>query len=103
MGATNSGRCRSCGQVVRWAKSATSGKPMPLNPDEDLKRGNVLLDYRGVAFAFADRQAALAAAEQDELLYDDTFLSHHATCPHRAARRPGDAPPVVAPVQELLF
>jgi hypothetical protein len=73
--------CRSCQQQVRWARSATSGKPMPL---DESGVGNVILDGVGKAHAFRDHAAAVAAGEAfpDRFgVVASYFLSHHATCP----------------------
>lgn len=103
----DSAPCRSCRRPVFWAKTAATGKPMPL--DEDDERGNVILDCAGRAHVFRDRAAALAAAEADEERFgivSTTYISHHAEgqCPKGPAwrgkkRTDPDAP---APVQEAL-
>lgn len=106
--------CRSCRRQVRWAKTAKTGKPMPL--DESPERGNVLLDAIGQAHVFKDRAAAMAAVEgrpEEFGVTDTTFISHHAEgqCPHGRAwqgKRRGDVdepkPPKPAkPVQESLI
>lgn len=76
------GTCRSCRQPVLWARSATTGKAMPLEESPDA--GNVVVDGSSRAHVFRDHQAALDAMETSESLpFGVTYLSHHATCPQR--------------------
>lgn len=101
---TDYGTCRSCRAQVRWAKSASTGKPMPLDRSPD--RGNVLIDANGRAHVFKDHGAAVAAVMESDRYGTETFMSHHATCPEGPAwkgkkRKDPDAPS--EPVQESLL
>jgi hypothetical protein len=79
---TDFGACRSCKAPVIWARSAKTGKAMPLqDAPED---GNVIVDGFGKAHVFADHAAAIVAMETlDGFPYGETLLSHHAVCPNR--------------------
>ena len=84
------GSCRSCGQQVAWARSAKTGKPMPLDPEPNEERGNVLVDGHGRAYSFRDGDAALAYQEanpEHELAGSSRHMPHHATCLHGSAWR----------------
>lgn len=99
----NASNCRSCHRVVYWARTAKSGKPMPL--DESVERGNVLVDGLGKAHVFAGNAAAHAAMEADFQTFGvgTTWISHHAEgqCPQGRewqGKRRGDADaPAAAP------
>lgn len=103
--------CRSCHRLVRWAKSAKTGKPMPL--DEDLERGNVVLDIFGKAHVFGDHAKTVAAVAADEAdlfgMTSVTYISHHAAgqCPQGPAwqgvRRGDPDEPRPAPAQGTLL
>jgi hypothetical protein len=83
----NRSACRSCRRLVYWARSAASGKPMPL--DLDGERGNVLVDASGKSHVFRNHAQAVATAQLDAsngapVGFDsDTYISHHADgqCP----------------------
>jgi hypothetical protein len=91
------GPCRSCRQLVVWATSAKTGKAMPLNPEPDEERGNVLVDGNGRAFTFRNAAAANAYQEQfpeSDLVGSSRYLPHHASCPQGPAwqgKHRGDA------------
>ncbi len=73
------GTCSTCGAKILWVRSATNGKPMPLDP-EQVVGGNV-----SVAVMRGD---ALATAK---VLWNDpkrvAYVSHFATCPNAAEHR----------------
>jgi hypothetical protein len=84
------GTCRSCRVQVLWARSASTGKPMPLDAEGDEERGNVLVDGQGRAHVF--RNAQVAAAYQEEhpeadVATSSRYMAHHATCPNRERHR----------------
>ena len=76
----DAGTCRSCKALVWWARSAKSGRPMPLQ--EDAENGNVIIDGYGRAHVLRNHAAALAALEEADMI-GMTYLSHHAVCPER--------------------
>ena len=96
------GACRACRAPVRWAISAKSGKPMPLEPAPET--GNVVVDGDGLARVFGDHAKAEAAIGTGSFPLGVTYISHHATCPEaerfRSQRRP---PKPKAAVPETLF
>lgn len=97
------GTCRSCKAQVHWARSAATGKPMPL--DEDPGNGNVVVDGSSRAHVFKDHAAAVEAMESDERFpIGDTYISHHATCPDRGewSRSPRRQKPKKPPAQEQI-
>ena len=76
------GRCRRCPAMMHWAKSAATGKWMPLVLDTE--RGNVLVTWHDRALVFATHAEALSELDRDGDQYRvDTYLSHHANCPGR--------------------
>lgn len=75
-------RCRSCGAPVRWIRSATTGKNMPLDA-EPTSDGNILIDTLGLAHVHASPTAAIERGIPDQPRY----LSHFTTCPDAAAHR----------------
>jgi hypothetical protein len=70
--------CNSCHREIRWAKSATTGKSMPLDP-EPTPDGNLVVE-RGVF---------RAATAEDKRLHRDLFVSHFSTCPQAEKWRRG--------------
>lgn len=70
---------------------------MPLERAEE--RGNVLLDEFGAAHVFGDHEKAELAVRVESRFGSVTYLSHHATCPARAAwkgvRRGDPGAPIV--------
>lgn len=109
----NRSACRSCRRLVFWAKSATSGKPMPL--DLEPARGNVLVDAIGRSHVFRNHAQALATAEHDAgngapIGFDtETYISHHADgqCPKgrewQGKRRSDPDAPDPTPAQGAMF
>jgi len=107
----NHAPCRSCRRQVLWTKSAATGKPMPLDRDDE--HGNVVLDGSGRAHVFRNNEAARAAIDTapESVALDCSgrvYISHHAEgqCPQGRAwqgkkRTDPDAPK--APVQESLL
>lgn len=81
-GAESGPQCRDCGAPIRWAKSVSTGKWMPLDYSSDpngiWRRGIGPNGQHAQRLAGADLAAALA---DGELLW----TQHHATC---SARRP---------------
>jgi hypothetical protein len=78
-------KCRSCGADVVWARSANSGKWMPLDfePHED---GTFILTQN---FG-ADAPRATSASKFDQALlplYRDRWVPHWATCPNADSHR----------------
>ena len=61
-------KCRSCGAEIFWAKSAATGKAMPLDAQARVD-GNVTLDMTG---------AAVVGDKTDPGL---RYVSHFVTCP----------------------
>lgn len=88
---TDSGQtCRSCGAAIRWAKSASSGKPMILDRDPvPFDQGGIVLSQVAfgepiaVVLGYALRAAVQGADGQPALFY----RSHFATCRDAAAWR----------------
>ena len=62
--------CKSCGAAIFWAKSATTGKAMPINARPD-PQGNISLDLTGAA--------VVGKAGVD--LPGPRYVSHFVTCP----------------------
>lgn len=84
------GSCRSCRAQIAWARSAKTGKPMPLDPEPDEERGNVLVDGQSRAHVFKDAAAAAAyqeATPDSELASSGKYLSHFVTCPRAGHHR----------------
>jgi hypothetical protein len=74
--------CSSCRAPIFWAKSASTGKPMPIDA-EPVDNGNLAIDA-GKAF--------LLNAEQRAAYRGPRYRSHHASCPDAAKwRRPREA------------
>lgn len=66
--------CRACGAAIRWEKTATNDKAIPLDP-APTEDGNVVLrDGRAHVLGPLEKLAAVANDE-------DLFMPHHATCP----------------------
>jgi hypothetical protein len=61
-------KCRSCGKEIFWAKSAATGKAMPINAQADVS-GNITIDLAGCAVV-GDRNATGLR-----------YTSHFVTCP----------------------
>lgn len=72
--------CRSCDAEMRWAISASSGKPIPLDvaPCDD---GNLVVETKH------GESVARAATPDDKRLQRERFKSHFATCPQAATWR----------------
>lgn len=66
--------CRDCGAEMAWAKWRDSGKGIPLNPEPDVERGNLILHEDGTV----EKCTYLAAARERG---DDLYVTHFATCP----------------------
>lgn len=67
--------CRSCQAPIRWVRTATNNKLMPLNLEPD-PAGNVTV---------TDDIATIHAPGQHGLLdNDERWMPHHATCPDAA-------------------
>lgn len=66
-------RCRSCGALIVWAKSAKTGKPMPLDHDRVTSGVRFQADAQGIARLRAGVEPGHA--------------SHFATCPDAARHR----------------
>lgn len=71
--------CRSCGAEIRWVRSATTGKPMPLDP-EKVKGGNVEVI---VKLGETEETAKILWRDPERVAY----VSHFATCPNAAKHR----------------
>jgi hypothetical protein len=97
------GTCRSCKASVRWARSVSTGKSMPLQEAADT--GNVVVDGLGRAHVFKDHAAAVQAMENDEFPLGVTFIAHHAVCPDRGrwSRAPSRQDAKGQPEAETLF
>lgn len=103
------GKCRTCSAPVLWARSASTGKPMPLELDEE--RGNIVIDGYNRAHAFRDHAAALLAVDRNESGELEqsgvTYISHHATCGRgddwRNRPRREEPATVAAPAQGSLL
>jgi hypothetical protein len=82
-GRRTQGPCRSCRAPMLWIRTRATGKSMPLDPEPNWERGNILLDEENKAVAFPSPEAA----QQRRLLtgWDGPYISHFATCPN--ARR----------------
>lgn len=86
-------RCRSCKAPIVWATSLATGKAkrIPLDPDPDPKRGNIVLTEdllaQGPVAHYLDNAAAASASVNGETLY----LSHFVTCPDADEWRGGRA------------
>lgn len=80
-----SSQCRSCGASIEWARSATSGRPVPLDPDP-AERGNVVVERDSAGELWATTVAGDQAGP-------GLRVSHFATCPqahqHRRRARAG--------------
>jgi hypothetical protein len=82
--------CRSCGAKVIWARTATSGKPMPVDA-EPVDGGNVLLS-QVVAGVGTPTATVVGNTVQPSIFGDDgpRYVSHFSTCPradeHRTPR-----------------
>lgn len=78
-------QCRDCGAPIRWAKSLTTGKWIPLDYSSDpngiFRRGLGPDGKHAQRLAGADLAAALA---DGELLW----TQHHATCSARKPHNP---------------
>lgn len=61
--------CRTCDAEIIWAKSATTGRPMPMDAKPDPKGTFVIISGK-----------ARAATAEDDRLFRDRFTSHFATC-----------------------
>ena len=60
--------CRSCGEVIRWAKTA-QGKNIPINP-EPSSAGNIVFEGQ------------VASVLPDPSKYEgEKYVSHFVTCP----------------------
>lgn len=68
--------CRSCGAELTWARSKSTGKPMPLDTDSKEKRLAVV---------------SMADDGTPEFRQVDTYLSHFATCDDPERFRKGDS------------
>lgn len=94
--------CPECHAAIRWAVVEASGKPMPVDLDPDVEKGNVVYvgrwSGRGspyVRVLTAEQVATAAAQVADHARRPDLyaapttprFLSHFATCPEAAKRR----------------
>lgn len=82
------GSCRACGRQIVFARTAATGKRMPLDP-VSTEDGNVLVDGFGRAHVFRSALAARAfqdARPDDEIAHADQYMAHHATCPRRGAK-----------------
>jgi hypothetical protein len=81
--------CRSCNRQIVWAESATSGRPMPLDPpDVGISAPAAFVVLTGTAYGLADAvekvamDRAVSEVRARELLADFTWrTSHFATCP----------------------
>lgn len=84
--------CRSCRAPVLWVEMK-SGKKNPLDPQPDIKRGNVMIvrdpldadlyDCKvGQAVALSDR-----AADVERFRGVKLYISHFATCPRAGQHR----------------
>lgn len=82
------GKCKSCGSPVRWARSKSSGKNLPLDPEPN-PNGNL-----GIVEAQHPPGSSMAlpvvAVNPTKALTNYRYLSHFVTCPnadqHRKAR-----------------
>lgn len=62
--------CSRCDAEILWAKSATTGRPMPMNATPDPKGTFVIISGR-----------ARAATAEDDRLFRDRYTSHFSNCP----------------------
>lgn len=82
------GACRACGRQVVFARTAATGKLMPLDP-VSTQDGNVLVDGFGKAHVFRNARSAVAFQEarpDDEIAHADQYTAHHATCARRGSK-----------------
>ena len=95
----NRDKCSSCGVRVRWARTAATGKAIPLDPDPvDPQTRGALVLIGEIAFGLAQ------AAQRLSTMFDESeadaairasreygwHIAHFATCPnaHHHRRRP---------------
>lgn len=76
--------CKSCDAPIRWAKSKTTGRPMPLDV-EPSEEGNLVIVREG-AHGITE-EVARAATDEDRKLLRPMYLSHFVTCPQAASWR----------------
>ena len=77
-------KCRSCGALIYWAKTA-SGKSIPVNV-LPVHRGNVLLTWSNRR---RELMATVLAVPGDAQPWRNVYTSHFATCPQADAHRRG--------------
>lgn len=75
-------KCRSCGEAIYWATTA-SGKSMPVNATPE-PEGNVLLT---LSRSTGKLSAEVVGAEQKIEPDRRRYLSHWTTCPNANAHR----------------
>ena len=78
---SNVGQCRSCKATIEWARWFNSGKPVPLEPFEDV-RGNIevlFLDEGGTPLV----RLVPVSEREGKLLR----LTHFAVCPYASQHR----------------
>ena len=98
--------CRSCEAPILWAKTAKTGKAIPLNPEPvpaDTPGALVIINGAAYGKTAIDRIGTIGAS---------WYVSHFATCPNAAKHRRGmppkqtsrseDSPPItgVLPYEE---
>lgn len=77
------GRCKRCHAPIRWAKSDTTGKVMPVDP-HPADDGNIYV----VAFEDGTPIVGVAKTPADVPASEPLrYTSHFATCPHAAEFR----------------
>lgn len=75
-------KCQTCQAPIEWAKSAATGKAMPLDA-EPVPDGNIVINSRGEA-------VVLKKGEEAKLLPETPrFRSHYSTCKQADAWRSG--------------
>src|SRR5687768_11927283 len=89
----SAGNCRTCDAPIRWVRSQTSGKLMPVDP-EPAERGSIVkvgMGTDGVAIV-----AYLRKGQLDEFDDRPRYVSHFATCPDADEHRHASVPAAVS-------
>lgn len=82
----NASNCRSCGAPIVWARSASTGSLMPINP-EPCANGNIILTEPADPGAPLLWTVLTAAARAQPALGEPRYMSHFATCPRAGQHR----------------
>jgi hypothetical protein len=90
--------CRHCKAEVLWVRTAATGRPMPLDPDES-ERGNVFVEYAADGSGMVCHVASKANPRPPGIPH----MPHWATCPVLNKPRPiPAAKPEVPPAPEPM-